>query len=222
MRKDSFWKRIKFALAGIVGSWLVRLLNITQRYKEINSENYLRFHRQGRRVIYSFWHGRMLIPAYRFRKQNIQIMVSLHEDGEYIAQVVQRLGFGVIRGSTSRGSTAALLNMKKAADEGFDLAFTPDGPRGPRYVVQKGLIYTAQKTGLPIIPAGIEPSRYWQLRSWDEFRIPKPFGTTVVFLGDPVEVPENLTGEELEELRIKVERIMRELSREAEEECRRS
>jgi len=144
------------------------------------------------KVIYAFWHGRMLVPAvmYRFRKAGI--LISEHRDGEYIARVVARLGFLPIRGSTTRGGVRALRGAIERSRKGIDVAFTPDGPRGPRYVVQKGVIYAASRTGLRIVPVGIEAWPAWVVGSWDEFVIPKPFGRAAIVEGEPIRIAPNL------------------------------
>jgi lysophospholipid acyltransferase (LPLAT)-like uncharacterized protein len=160
------------------------------------------------RVIYAFWHGRMLLTAFYGRFRKIAIMISRHRDGEYISRVAERLGFVSVRGSTTRGGAQALRDALRRAGAGHDLAFTPDGPRGPRYEVQRGVIYAASRTGLPIVPLGVEAHPAWVLGSWDEFTIPKPFGRAVILLGNPIEVPPDVEGDALEVERRRVESEM--------------
>ena len=136
-------------------------------------------------VIFSFWHGRMLIPSFTHRGRGVGILISIHRDGEYIARVVDRMGFKTIRGSSTRGGVPGLKGMLRLAERGCDVAFTPDGPRGPRYRVQPGVIYAASRTGLPVVPCAVEANPAWVLNSWDEFTIPKPAGSTrILFFGD--------------------------------------
>ncbi|QQR65646.1 MAG: lysophospholipid acyltransferase family protein [Candidatus Brocadia sp.] len=206
-------KKFKFFIAGILGAWLIRSLALTIRIHEEPqgfTKKIITTH-----AIYTFWHCLMLIPAYVARNKNIQVLISQHSDGEYIAQVIKRLGFGVIRGSTTRGGRRAVKVMIDKMREGSSVAITPDGPRGPRFVMQPGSIYLSQKTGLPIVPAAIGLASYWKLPSWDEFRIPKPFSRALIMCGDPIYIPSNLTGQEMEYYRLLVERIMNEMTEKA-------
>ncbi|KXK29893.1 MAG: hypothetical protein UZ01_01869 [Candidatus Brocadia sinica] len=206
-------KKIKFFLVGILGSWLIRLLALTIRIhddpKGFNEKI------QTTHAIYTFWHCLMLIPAYVGRNKNIQVLISQHSDGEFIAQVIKRLGFGVIRGSSTRGGVRAVKAMVDKIQEGHPIAITPDGPRGPRFVVQPGSIYLSQKTRLPIVPTTVGLSRYWKLPSWDKFRIPKPFSRAIMMYGDPIYIPPNLSEEETEHYRLLVEKIMKEMTERA-------
>ncbi len=206
-------KKLKFSIVGILGAWLIRLLALTIRIHEEPqgfTEKIPTTH-----AIYTSWHCLMLIPAYVGRNKNIQVLISQHSDGEYIAQVIKRLGFGVIRGSTTRGGARAVKAMVDKIREGYPVAITPDGPRGPRCIVQPGSIYLSQKTRLPIIPTTVGLSRYWKLPSWDEFRIPKPFSRAIMMYGDPIHIPPNLTGEETEYYRLLVEKTMKEMTEKA-------
>lgn len=206
-------KKLKFLIVGILGSWLIRLLALTIRIHDDPkgfNEKIQTIH-----AIYTFWHCLMLIPAYIGRNKNIQVLISQHSDGEYIAQVIKRLGFGVIRGSTTRGGARAVKAMVDKVRKGYPIAITPDGPRGPRFVVQPGSIYLSQKTRLPIIPTTVGLSRYWKLPSWDEFRIPKPFSRAIMIYGDPIHIPPKLTAEETEHYRLLVEKTMKEMAEKA-------
>ncbi|MBV6518476.1 MAG: hypothetical protein DCC43_07175 [Candidatus Brocadia sp.] len=206
-------KKLKFLLVGILGAWFIRLLAFTIRIQD----NPRGFNKKitNTHAIYTFWHCLMLIPAYVGRHRNIQVLISQHSDGEYIAQVIKRLGFGVIRGSTTRGGARAVKGMINKIREGYPIAITPDGPRGPRCIVQPGCIYLSQKARLPIIPATIGLSRYWKLPSWDQFRIPKPFSRALMMYGDPIHIPPRLTEEESERYRLLVENRMNEMTEKA-------
>ncbi|MEK7369100.1 MAG: lysophospholipid acyltransferase family protein, partial [Planctomycetota bacterium] len=134
----------------------------------------------------------------------------------YIARVIKNMGFGVVRGSSTRGGAGAMINMVKEAENGRFLAVTPDGPRGPREAAQSGIIFLAKKTGLPILPIGLGYSNCWRLPSWDGFRIPKPFSRVVLAFGEPIRIPPELREEELEDCRRKLEKSLNSLSAEAE------
>ncbi|PKM92892.1 MAG: hypothetical protein CVU80_01025, partial [Elusimicrobia bacterium HGW-Elusimicrobia-4] len=142
-------------------------------------------------VIYALWHGRQIFLVWSHRKKNIHILVSQSKDGEYISRITGKFGFGTVRGSSSRGGAKALAGIIKKGREGFSLAFTPDGPRGPLREVQPGVILAAQKTGLPIIPLASSSKRKFVVRNWDEFHIPYPFNKVAVCYGQPVYVSEN-------------------------------
>ncbi len=210
-------EKIKYFLVGIFGSIIIRLLFSTMSIKEIPDGYSQNLERQGKHAIYVFWHAHMLLPAYVGRQRNVKVLISQHRDGEYISQVVQRLGYGVARGSTTRGGAKALLRMiKKIKEESMSLAITPDGPKGPRFVVQSGAILLGQKTQYPIIPVMIYLAKYWELPSWDRFCIPKPFSKARIFYGDPIIVPPKLEKSDVEEYRASLERALVKLGNEAE------
>ena len=147
-------------------------------------------HARGRAVLFALWHNRLLVPVWLFRGRGIHVLASRHGDGEMITRIVQRLGFSAVRGSAERspakrrkGGIRGLLAMARAGRNGHDLAFTVDGPRGPIYSVAPGLFTLARKARTPIVPVGIEISRYWRLGSWDRFRVPKPFSRLVCCFG---------------------------------------
>ena len=158
----------------------------------------------------------MLVPAYTARNLGIKVLVSRHADGEYITQVIERLGFTTVRGSTTRGGAKALLTMIKDSAEGTAIAITPDGPKGPRFTVQPGIIYLSQKTGVPIIPTSLGLTSYWELPSWDKFRIPKPFSKAALIYGEPIHIPPKLSKSEVEAFCRLLENKMREITIETE------
>lgn len=199
--------RIKFFIAGWMGAVLLQALMAVVRVHMEGKEIEDRLHRKGH-LIYTFWHGRLLIPTVFRRRLGARILVSRHRDGEYIAQVVKRLGQKPIRGSTRRGGSAALRALF-SGEQDTDLAITPDGPRGPRYIVKPGVIFLAQKAGLPILPVGIGMSSFWQVGSWDAFRIPKPFSHAFVKVVEPIYVPADISPEKMEGLRQELERKLR-------------
>lgn len=203
---------------GVTGAWLVRRLVGTTRFHfryadpMVNPEVARRL---GRRYIYAFYHEVMLFPAYYWAWPEMHILISDHRDGELIAQVVRRLGFGVVRGSTTRGGARALREMALRIDRG-NLCVTPDGPRGPRRHVHQGLAYLASRTGLPIVGAGMAFRGPWRARSWDRFAVPKPFRAAACVVPEPVHVPPDADRDTIEACRAEVERRMRNAMLEAE------
>jgi lysophospholipid acyltransferase (LPLAT)-like uncharacterized protein len=201
------------------GAWLVRLWILTVRYRHHgvgSSALPYQPHVRGR-YIYAFWHENMLLPAYHCGRPDVSVLISQHADGELMAQVCQRLGFRVIRGSTTRGGLEALRLMVRAARQGAHLAITPDGPRGPRRQVQAGVIYVAAKTGLPIIAGGVGLQNPWRLRSWDRFVLPRPWCRGTIVTSHPICIPRDLDEERLEHFRLLVEDTLRTVSQMAED-----
>lgn len=145
---------------------------------------------QKERYLYAFWHARMLMMPRPFRGQwRGYMLISEHRDGGFIADTMHLLGIPTVRGSTTRGGAKAMLKMiRSAKQEHRHLGITPDGPRGPREVVQKGTIVLAMKSGLAVVPLCYAASRCWRASSWDRFYIPKPFSRGVFVFGEPVEI----------------------------------
>lgn len=187
------WFRVWLASFG--GPVLVRALGCTLRVRFVNPEVEEKARRVCGRVIYAFWHGGSLLPAYTHRGRGIGLLVSLHRDGEVMARIVRRLGFRPIRGSTTRGGVAGLLGLMDL-DGACDYGITPDGPRGPSGVAKPGVAFLSGALGVPILPSGIAVRPAWRAKSWDRFMIPRPFARVVYAFGEPVEVPREEEGEE--------------------------
>ena len=171
-----------------LGVWLVRALAITWRVDYVNRD-FLRTAREARSpVIFTLWHGQLLPLLWTHRHQQVAVMISEHRDGEIIARIAAALGFRLVRGSTSRGATRALLGACQEIESGFDVAVTVDGPRGPAGVVAPGALVVAQRTGASMLPTIATATRGWRLRSWDRFLVPKPFARVTVAYGTPVRV----------------------------------
>jgi lysophospholipid acyltransferase (LPLAT)-like uncharacterized protein len=163
--------------------------------------------RTGQRYIYAFFHEVMIFPAYYWNWPEMHILISEHRDGELIAQVISRLGFTVVRGSTTRGGARALREMSLRIDQGH-LCVTPDGPRGPRRSVGKGVAYLGSRTGLPIVGAGMAFKKPWRAKSWDRFCVPRPFTPAVCVVPAAVTVPHDADRDTIESCRIEVEQRM--------------
>ena len=179
--------RILVGFVGLVGPVLVRLLGATWRSTEIHAERVERVHESGRPVVFAFWHGALLPLEYTCRDRNIQALSSLHRDGEMIARVMIAMGYGVVRGSSNRGSARGLLRMLARAVEGLDLTIATDGPKGPAGRVKRGIFYLAEKSGGKVIPVGAAAARAKRLSSWDSFMVPLPFSRVAVVYGEPLE-----------------------------------
>ncbi len=142
--------------------------------------------------ILAMWHGELLMQPLNYRKfkpnGKIKVIVSHHRDGETIRKVVDFLGVGAISGSSSKGGAKALIQAIKTIKQGIDVAITPDGPRGPIYEVADGIVAISQKTGANILTCSIKASKFWQLKSWDKFIIPKPFGIIDFYISEPFDI----------------------------------
>ena len=217
-KRFSFTERLRFFLIRMLGALLLLTLGATWRlrFRGVAFERSVRS--RGLRPIYAFWHGRLLALAYSCRDRRVQIMISEHADGEIIAQVTNQLGFGSVRGSTTRGGIRALRALGRKLLGGFDVAITPDGPRGPRHILQAGAIYIAMRTGHPLVPITSTGLPRWTFGSWDRFIIPKPFADVLVRLGEPFYVPPDLNEKQREEYRLRFEKQMIELVETADRE----
>ena len=184
----TFLQRVYIRVTCRLAWMLVWLINSTSRLQVEGLRNLEESASQGG-VIFSFWHNQIFSWSYVARFRDIVVMTSRHFDGEYIARMIQLFGFRAARGSSTRGGVAALLELKDCLSNGTDVAFSIDGPRGPVYKVKPGPIWLSQKTGFPVLPVHVQPQRYWELSSWDRFRIPKPFSNVLVQFGEPIHVP---------------------------------
>lgn len=180
-----------------LGGGLLTGLMRTTRYERTGTEHYDAWIGSGRPAIYVLWHGRLLPCSYYHRDHGLATLISRHRDGDYIAGVVERWGFRLVRGSSSRGGAAALLQMVRLLREGVPLAVTPDGPRGPRQKMKTGPLYAAQRAGVPLIPVTAGSQSAWWVEGWDRFLIPRPFARIRMAYGEPMFVPADAREEEV-------------------------
>ena len=198
-------KRLQARLISTIGYPVIAALGSTFRWRAEGAEHYQRVIDGGRRPIMAFWHGRILPATVHFRRRGIIVITSENFDGEWIAGIIERFGYGSARGSTSRGAVKALVRLKRDMAAGKPAAFTLDGPRGPARVAQPGAIWLAKATGNPIVPFHIEAGCHWTLRSWDRTQIPKPFSDVAIAVGEPLEVPSGADDAALEQARLTLE-----------------
>ncbi len=216
LRLPQFEKIILFIIQ-FLGASLIRLMGSTWQvfWPNRDIENNLKKKYGG--VIFAFWHSQILIPAFTHRNRQIRIMISQSNDGEYIARTVKRLGFVPIRGSSSRRGLRALNELVKEGKYKQDLAITPDGPRGPRFKAQIGVVILSKRSGLPIIPCGISAKKRKELNSWDRFCIPYFFTKIAFIYGQPIHISRNINKRQLEIKRQEIESVMQDVQRQAEE-----
>ncbi|BCS34111.1 hypothetical protein TBR22_A33400 [Luteitalea sp. TBR-22] len=204
-------KRRQVALIAGVVTPIVAGLARTWRYTSEGADAYAQVLAAGEHPIMAFWHGRIL-PAIGFwRDRGIVVMTSENFDGEWIARIIERFGFGAARGSSSRGGVKALVQMKRLMAQGHPTAFTLDGPRGPAEQAQPGALWLAKATGQPILPFHIESASAWHARSWDRTQVPGPFSRIAVAVGPPFRVAADADDAGLEQRRLDLEAELRRL-----------
>lgn len=173
----------------------IALLRGTLRVERLHFERYLELRARGVPILFSLWHGRMFLPIQAHRHQGIVTMASQSEDGEIIARWLEKNGYRVVRGSTSRGGGEALRQMVRQVRSGRHAALTVDGPKGPPRVVQPGVLQLARLTGAWILPITYSSARPRFFQSWDRYLLPKPFSRNVVAYGEPFPIPDDLRDE---------------------------
>lgn len=179
---------VRTAALSLAAAWTIRALAASVRMRFHGDAEQRRREAAGERMILAFWHRHLLLMPYAYRGRGISVLISRHRDGELIARTVARLGIDSSRGSTTRGGAAGLRELLRKARAGRDLAFTPDGPRGPAGRVQPGVILAAAATGFPIQPVALAASRCRRLASWDRFVVPLPFSTVHFVYGEALAV----------------------------------
>lgn len=204
------WQAIAIAA---IATPVIRLLSWTWRYEVTGGEHLAALEAAGRPPIIAFWHGRILPGMIHFRGRGIVVITSENFDGEWIARIIHRFGFGTARGSTSRGGVKALVRLRREMAAGKAAAFTVDGPRGPRHLAQPGVVWLARATGNPILAFHVEADRHWTLNSWDRAQVPKPFSRIRLRIDPPLHVaPDRDVDEALTELQARLERLVRDLA----------
>jgi lysophospholipid acyltransferase (LPLAT)-like uncharacterized protein len=189
-------QKIKLLVLPRIGHLFLTSLCSTLRYQVEGWEGFQQYKDCGRTLILCFWHNQILYATHFFRDRGIVVMSSDHFDGHLTSRVISHLGYSVARGSSTRGGARAILELKRHLENGRDVGFTADGPKGPVYRAKPGPIWLSQKTAAPILPFHLEPERYWQMRSWDGFRIPKPFSRCLVKIAPGFIVPPGTTDDE--------------------------
>jgi len=211
-RRFSFKQRLSLGLISWAGYLAIRLIGPTLR-TSFTFEPGAEGEPRTRPAIYCFWHRCVFPAAYLFRNYRIRVLTSRSYDGEYIARIIERLGFRAVRGSSSRGAVQSLRELQRELERAEFVAFTIDGPRGPRYIAKPGPIHLARITGAPIFSFYVAVERAWILKTWDAFILPKPFSRVHCYVRAPIGVsadtdPEQalaLMQQELEEARGRAE-----------------
>jgi lysophospholipid acyltransferase (LPLAT)-like uncharacterized protein len=209
--KASPVKRVEAAAISFIGYRLCAALGATLKWRVEGLQHYDEIVLGGHQPIMAFWHGRILPATVYFKHRGIVVITSENFDGEWIAGIIKRFGYGTARGSTSRGGAKALVQMKHDMEAGKPTGFTIDGPRGPARVAQAGAVWLSKATGNPVLPFHLEADRHWTVNSWDQTQIPKPFATVALVVGTPFAVPREAGDAEIEAARRQLEEQLRQL-----------
>jgi hypothetical protein len=203
-------QRIVLSIIIFVGHGIIRLLGPTLRVA-VSYEDGAQDKLDARPLVASFWHSCMIPATYIFRDMGIRVMSSFSYDGEYMGRIIRKFGFVAVKGSSSRNPVRALLGLRRALEEGWTVAFTLDGPRGPRHKVKPGPVGLARSAGVAMTTFHAAVEKGWTLNSWDRMVIPHPFSKVLVRVGKLIAVPENATDEELarytDELQATLDRV---------------
>lgn len=196
-RRFTLRQRITLRIIIWLGYGIIRLIGPTLRVA-VSYEDGAQKTLDQRPLIASFWHSCMIPATYIFRDMGIRVMSSDSYDGQYMGRIIHKFGFLAVKGSSSRNAVRALLGLRRALEEGWTVAFTLDGPRGPRHKVKPGPVALARSSGLPMTMFHAAVDRAWVLNTWDRLTIPAPFSRVLVRVGKLIPVPEDATDEDLE------------------------
>lgn len=199
-----------------VGTWLaaglLKLLGGTLRWELADEAGY-QTRPLSEPLLVASWHNRILVLPLCYQwicrsRRPLTVLTSPSRDGGVLSRFVARFGIGAVRGSSSKRGSAALRELQSTLASGSDVIITPDGPRGPVYSMSPGLVFLAHKTGIPVMLLHVEYGAFWELRSWDRFRIPKPFSRVRVRMLAPYRVPGDLDAASLEQHRTELEKLL--------------
>ena len=196
-RRFTLRQRIVLSLIIWTGYWVIRLIGPTLRVC-ISREEGAQETVDQRPLIVSLWHACIIPATYICRDIGVRVMSSYSYDGEYMGRIIRRYGFVAVKGSSSRNAVRALLGLRRALDKGWSVAFTLDGPRGPRYKVKPGPVALGRSSGVPLTMFHMAVDKAWVLNSWDRLIIPKPFSRVLVRFGKLIEVPRTASDEDID------------------------
>jgi lysophospholipid acyltransferase (LPLAT)-like uncharacterized protein len=179
-----------------LGYWIIRVVGPTLRFS-VSREEGAQQSIKTRPLIACFWHACIIPATYVYRNLGVRVMSSNSYDGEYMGRIIHKFGFVPVKGSSSRNAVRALLGLRRALVEGWSVAFTLDGPRGPRYVVKPGPVALGKSTGVPLTMFHMAVENAWVLNSWDRLMVPKPFSRVLVRFGKVITVPSDASDEDL-------------------------
>jgi len=209
-RRWTLRQRIVLSLIVAAGTTLIRLIGSTLRVA-ISYEEGAQTTLEQRPLVVSFWHSCIIPATYICRGMGVRVMSSFSYDGEYMGRIIKKFGYVPVKGSSSRNPVRALLGLRRALDEGWTVAFTLDGPRGPRHKVKPGPVGLGRSAGLPLSVFHVGVDKAWVLNSWDRMMIPKPFSRALLRFGKLIQVPADASDEDLarysDELQASLDRV---------------
>jgi lysophospholipid acyltransferase (LPLAT)-like uncharacterized protein len=212
MPQLSRWRLMQIPVISWAAYWLVRLIGPTLRVEFVGVHNAIQIRDTGEPGIGVLWHRSIFPAIWIWRNRGIVVLNTVNFDGRWTRRVIERLGFGTAQGSSSRGAVEGLVAMAKQLEEGRHVAFTVDGPRGPRYVAKPGPVILARRTGkaISVFHIGVERGHTFS-KSWDLFQLSYPFSRVVMFVGPPIRVPTDADSEVMkrkqEEMQTALERV---------------
>jgi lysophospholipid acyltransferase (LPLAT)-like uncharacterized protein len=213
--KQSALQKVGLIILSPAVNVLCKTLKI--EYKNYSVIEQLRLNDQN--FIAAFWHGSMLLPWYIFRNKNFSALVSQSKDGELLTRLLKKWNYSVVRGSSNVGGKEAMQLMIDEVSAGKNLAITPDGPKGPEFKMKPGTIVLSKKTGATIILIGVGYKNYWELGSWDKFKVPKFFSRVVLKFSEPITINPDLSYDEVSQAIIDSEQKLNSLQTEAIKSC---
>jgi lysophospholipid acyltransferase (LPLAT)-like uncharacterized protein len=217
-RNFTLWQRVQIFVATWMGYIALLLVGRSLRWETFGWGNWDSARQMGKGLVYTCWHRQIFAGTWFWRQRGIVAMASQNFDGEYITRILQKNGYGVARGSSSRGGAKALVEMVRCHRQGLDTVFTIDGPRGPRFVAKPGSVQLAKATGAAILcfHSAVRPSFVFQ-KSWDRTEFPFPFSRAAMFLAPPIFVPRDADRAEQARKLQQVQAILDELRGRAEQ-----
>jgi len=196
-RRFTLRQRIVLRIIIWAGYWFIRLVGPTLRVC-VSHEDGGQLTIDQRPLIVSFWHTCIIPATYICRDIGVRVMSSYSYDGEYMGRIIHKFGFVAVKGSSSRNAVRALLGLRRALEEGWTVAFSIDGPRGPRHKVKPGPVALARSSGVPLSTFHMALDNAWVLNTWDRLMIPKPFSRVLVRFGKLIPVPPEATDDDVE------------------------
>ena len=215
-RSISVWQQVWIALLSFVAAWIIKVVGLTLRWESQGDEQLDAIYRSGRRAIFTFWHGGIFSATWYWRNRDIMVMTSQNIDGEFIARAIKLFGYDTARGSSSRGGMKALAKMAQCLKSGKDVAFTVDGPRGPRFVAKIGPVLLARRTGAGIFCFHVSLQRKFELKNWDRTQLPLPFSRALILKAPPIYVSKKADRSEIKQKYQEMQSILDKLQQSAE------
>lgn len=211
-------ERLVLVVVPRVGYAWLRLCKATMRIEYRGREVLDRLRAEPGHYILAFWHSRFAMMPYVYPGGRITVLSSTHRDSELLARILLRFGLDLSKGSSTRGGVQGMRDILRKVRSGFDVGFTPDGPKGPRRRVKMGVVTTARLTGLPIVPVAFSASPARRLRTWDGTLLPRPFTRGLFLYGEPIFVPREAEGDEEERYRLRLEDALDRITDDADRE----